>query len=81
MAITRWDPFRELDDMHSRLNHLFGRHAPRPASDEEPFFADWCPSVDVQETDNEYLLKADLPEVKKDDVKVGFAGRGADGRG
>ena len=35
-----------------------------------PFFADWAPPVDVQETDKEYLIKAELPEVKKEDVKV-----------
>ncbi len=33
-------------------------------------FADWAPAIDVQETEKEYLLKADLPEVKKEDVKV-----------
>ena len=32
--------------------------------------ADWAPIVDIQETDKEYLVKAELPEVKKDDVKV-----------
>jgi HSP20 family protein len=34
------------------------------------FFADWAPPMDVQETDKEYLIKADLPDVKKEDVKV-----------
>ena len=32
--------------------------------------ADWSPTVDISETDGEYLIKAELPEVKKDDVKV-----------
>ena len=36
------------------------------------FFADWAPAMDVQETDKEYLIKADLPDVKKEDVKVGI---------
>jgi len=35
-----------------------------------PFFADWAPPVDISETDNEYLIKAELPEVKKENVKV-----------
>ena len=34
------------------------------------FFADWAPAVDIQETEKEYLIKAELPEVKKDDIKV-----------
>jgi len=66
----RWDPFRELEDMQSRLHRFYSARAPRPAGEEDSFFADWCPSVDVQETESEYLIKADLPEVKKDDVKV-----------
>jgi len=36
------------------------------------FFADWTPPVDIQETDTEFALKADLPDVKKEDVKVEF---------
>ena len=36
----------------------------------DTFFTDWAPAVDVQETDGEYVLKADLPEVKKEEVKV-----------
>jgi len=70
MAIVRWDPFRELEDMNSRLNRLFSVRTSRQPEDEESMFAEWSPAVDVQETDQEYLIKADLPEVKKDDVKV-----------
>jgi HSP20 family protein len=70
MAIVKWDPFGELEDVHTRLNRLFGMRAmPRPEA-EEPVFTAWSPKVDVQETDKEYLIKADLPDVKKDDVKV-----------
>jgi HSP20 family protein len=69
MAIVRWDPFQELQDMQTRLNGLFGARS-WPKFSEEGAFADWQPAVDVQETDKEYLIKADLPEVKKDDVKV-----------
>lgn len=68
MAIIRWDPFNELQDMQSRLNRLF--RVPVRTGSDESLLADWCPAVDVQETDTDYLIKADLPEVKKDDVKV-----------
>lgn len=70
MAVVRWDPFRELEDVQTRLNRLFSLRPSRRPEDEESFFADWSPAVDVQETDKEYLIKADLPEVRKDDVKV-----------
>lgn len=57
--------------MSTRLNRVFGQAPARRTGDEEAaFFADWAPAIDVQETDKEYLLKADLPEVKKEDVKV-----------
>lgn len=36
-------------------------------------FGEWAPAVDIQETDKEYVVKADLPEVKKEDVKVELA--------
>jgi len=35
-------------------------------------FADWSPALDVEETDQEYVLKTDLPEVKKENVKIGI---------
>jgi len=37
-------------------------------------FSGWSPAVDVQETDKEYLIKADLPDVKKEDVKIELLG-------
>lgn len=71
MNLVRWDPFRELEEMSTRLNRFFGLAAPRRTADEDGgFFADWTPAIDVEETDKEYLLKADLPDVKKEDVKI-----------
>ena len=60
MNIVKWSPFRELEDIQTRLNRFFN----------ETPFADWSPAVDIQETDKEYLIKAELPEVKKEEVKV-----------
>ena len=71
MNLVRWDPFRELEDMSDRLNRMFARPAARPESGKEAItVADWVPAVDISETDVEYLIKAELPEVKKEDVKV-----------
>ena len=71
MNLVRWDPFRELEDMSARLNRLFNQPlARRMPDDEGTLLADWAPAVDVQETDSEYLVKADLPEVKKEDIRV-----------
>lgn len=69
MNIVKWSPFRELEDMQARLNRLFTESPIRRETD-GLFFGDWTPPVDVQETEKEYLIKAELPDVKKEDVKV-----------
>ena len=65
MSLTRWDPFQELASIHARLNRLVDEN-------DYPTFADWRPAVDIEETDKEYVVKADLPDVKKEAVKVDF---------
>ena len=70
MTLVRWDPFRELEDMSERLNRVFSRPALRTSGKENLTVADWMPTVDISETEGEYLIKAELPEVRKEDVKV-----------
>jgi HSP20 family protein len=71
MDLVRWDPFRELEEMSERVNRAFRRPPPRTAGAEEASVAaDWVPAGDVVESDKEYLIKAELPEVKKQDLKV-----------
>ncbi len=70
MNIVRWNPFRELEDIQTRLNRLFTDVPSRRAEEDAVFFADWTPAVDIHETDKEYVIKAELPEVKKENVKV-----------
>jgi HSP20 family protein len=69
--MTRWDPFKDMDDLHRRLSSLFAL-TPRRTSDEKEHMtvAEWSPMVDITEDDKEYLIKAELPEVRKEDVKV-----------
>jgi len=69
--MVRWDPFRELDGLHARLSRMLGeRPFIRGVDTDNLSFGEWAPAVDIQETDKEYIVKADLPEVKKEDVKV-----------
>src|ERR671913_930584 len=70
MTLVRWDPFRELEDMSERLNRVFSRPELRTNGKENLTVADWMPTVDISETESEYLIKAELPEVRKEDVKV-----------
>lgn len=71
MALVRWDPFRELEEVSDRLNRMFARPAMRTGNGKETMIvADWTPSVDISETEGEYQIKAEIPDVKKEDVKV-----------
>lgn len=68
MNLTRWEPFPELENLSLRLNQLFNQPLSRR---DDATFAEWAPAVDLEETDQEYVVKADLPDVKKENVKVG----------
>ena len=71
MTLVRWDPFRELEEVSDRLNRMFSRPAvPAKNAREALTVADWSPTVDISESEEEYLIKAELPEVKKENVKV-----------
>ena len=70
-TLTTWNPFRELDEVQNRLSSFFGGFPPRFVTNGDSFkLSTWSPDVDITEDDKEYLVKADLPEVKKEDVKV-----------
>ena len=68
--LAKWNPFRELEDIQNRLSSLFGRTSLRGLGEETMTVSEWTPLVDLAEDDKEYLIKAELPEVKKEDVKV-----------
>src|SRR5574337_112658 len=71
MALVRWDPFRELEEVSNRLNRMFARPASHTSNGKETMIvADWTPSVDISETATEYQITAEIPDVKKEDVKV-----------
>ena len=71
-ALTRWNQLKELEALRLGLGGLLNRSpAQWPEGQEEPLaVAEWSPLVDISEDDKEYLIKAELPEVKKEDVKV-----------
>ena len=70
-ALTRWDPFKDMDELNKRLNSLFNLSPSRQTNGKEAMtVAEWLPLVDITEDDKQYLIKAELPEVRKDDVKV-----------
>src|SRR6266496_2971021 len=72
--LITWNPLQEMEEAQNRFSTLFGGFPTFPIrfpKNGESFkLADWSPLVDITEDDHEYLFKADLPEMKKDDVKV-----------
>jgi HSP20 family protein len=69
MSLVRWEPFAGFDDAFARMPSLFGRFPRRFEADVNRAL-DWAPSVDISETDGEFLIKAELPAVKKEDVHI-----------
>ncbi|MBA4137217.1 MAG: heat-shock protein Hsp20 [Opitutus sp.] len=73
--IVRWNPFREMEDMQNRMAALFAPDPLRiidPNREEKLSASDWIPAVDITEDEKEFLIKTDLPEMKKEDVHVTF---------
>ena len=71
LQLTTWNPFRELDEVQNRLGSFFGGRFPRFGNGNGGLkLADWSPQVDIVEDEKEYLIKADLPEMKKDEINV-----------
>jgi HSP20 family protein len=66
-----WDPFAELREISDRLNRSFAG-APFYTQGDKQALAniDWTPSVNVSETDKAYLIRGDIPDVKKEDIKI-----------
>lgn len=68
MALVRWEPARELATMEiDRLNRMFSNFYGDPGR------GSWTPAVDIYETDNhEIVLKAEVPEMKREDIGITF---------
>ena len=75
-TLTVWHPLRDVDDIQRRMaslldwnSNLFRRGNLVP-EDENITVSEWSPLVDIAEDEKEYLIKAELPEVQKEDVKL-----------
>ncbi len=69
MNITRYDPWQSMEQWRREMDRLFGMTpAEEGASHVER--GDWTPAVDIKETDNAYVLEADIPGVDPKDIEV-----------
>jgi HSP20 family protein len=67
-SVIRWDPFRNISGLQEQVNRLF-ESSLRGRTDESALTT-WAPNVDIYETENELVLKADLPEVTEKDIDI-----------
>ena len=78
MALVKFNPVRELLDVEREFNRMFNTLGSRMGvskkdDDEEYENAVWMPLTDIYEDNDSYLIKADLPGVKKDNLKISYA--------
>lgn len=74
MALVRWEPVRELNTLQQEINRLFGSFFDQPATvpANGGSLRRWIPAMDLVETDDAYVLRADLPGLSSEDVKIEF---------
>ncbi len=71
MTLVKWDPFRNVAALQDRINRIFDESFSRNADvDDDISMSAWKPLVDIYETDEAIILKAELPGIKKEDVSV-----------
>ena len=73
MALVRWEPVRELTSLQSEMNRLFNTFFDSPTSSREGndgATRRWVPAMDLVETDDHFVLRADLPGMSQEDVTI-----------
>lgn len=68
MALVRWEPIREVSSIQNEVNRLFDSFFDAPRADRGP--RRWVPAMDLVESGDHYVLRADLPGLTEDDVKI-----------
>ena len=68
MTLVKWDPFRELTDMHRSMDRLFGDRYLR--QDDNGLFAGFAPTVDVYDNETEIVIEAEVPGINENDIAV-----------
>lgn len=70
MELVRWEPFEGLTNVHSRINDLFEETFGRSRVPQSPVPGVWYPAVDILESKEAYLIRAELPGMKKEDFNL-----------
>ena len=74
MALVRWEPVRELNSLQQEMNRLFSTFFDTPTAGNGSPARRWIPAMDLVETDEHYVLTADLPGLSQEDISLEFEG-------
>ena len=70
MELVQWEPFESLNRTQSRINDLFEETFGRPRLPHTSSSGVWYPPVDILESKDFYLIRAELPGIKKEDFNL-----------
>jgi HSP20 family protein len=70
MTVVRWEPLRELGSLQNEMNRLFNTVFDTPPPGNGGTMRRWMPAMDLIETDEHFVLRADLPGLDEDDIKI-----------
>jgi HSP20 family protein len=70
MAIVRWDPGRDLDTLQGDVNRLFDSFFGRREGGQASAVRRWVPPMDLAETEDQLVLRADLPGLEQGDIEI-----------
>ena len=71
MALARWTPYRDLITVRDEMNRVFNEAFGRGHNDDSTWYSGaWSPPVDIYETDDALVLKAELPGFSKDEINI-----------
>jgi HSP20 family protein len=72
MTIVRWEPLRELGSLQNEMNRLFNTVFDTPPGNGGSTMRRWMPAMDLVETEDHFVLRADLPGMSQEDIKIEF---------
>ncbi len=67
MTLMRWNPYRELMNVHEQLNRFFEEPSGQTS---DSSYGGWFPAIDLREEEKRFVIEADLPGVKKEDIQI-----------
>ena len=70
MTIVRWEPLRELNSLQSEMNRLFNTAFDAPSGASGPVMRRWVPAMDLVESGEQFVLRADLPGMSEEDIEI-----------